>query len=318
MACYFGVESPLLRVCMGSPIPDSIRPRICDAYGIQLGLAMLPGGGFTDQHDTILDRILKTATEMSLATDREPRAMFASVIPAAVLAPSGDKRLGIIPDFDARGIPGQVRGAVGSAARRFFDVKTLHRATKYYGQVAARFVRAHAVQARAVAVPVEYAAAARRLDETHHGISREAVRVGELAPGPIVRTLRALPTVIGLVFGSSGEASDSVHDLISIMATRGAQLSWRSMGARTPAEARGFLVARIRRDWGITAVRAHAQLLISRRQYVGLSREQAAAAAGTRGALRAAVEHEAVAPEAFEVGMVPEAGPMGGPAGAAQ
>ena len=96
-----------------------------------------------------------------------------------------------------------------------------------------------------------------------------------------------------------------MHDLISIMATRGAQLSWRSMGARTPAEARGFLVARIRRDWGITAVRAHAQLLISRRQYVGLSREQAAAAAGTRGALRAAVEHEVVAPEAFEVGMAP-------------
>ena len=76
------------------------------------------------------------------------------------------------------------------------------------------------------------------------------------------------------------------------------------------AEARGFLVARIRRDWGIAAVRAHARLFLSRRRYVGLTREQAhglavAAVAEAPGAVpRAAV------PEAFEAGMVADAPPV--------
>ena len=119
-----------------------------------------------------------------------------------------------------------------------------------------------------------------------------------------------MPEVIGLGFGARGDVSQSVHDLLGVMATRGATLSWRIMGARTVAEARGFLVARIRRDWGIAAVRAHARLFLSRRRYVGLTREQAhglavAAVAEAPGAVpRAAV------PEAFEAGMAADAPPV--------
>ena len=80
------------------------------------------------------------------------------------------------------------------------------------------------------------------------------------------------------------------------------------------AEARGFLVARIRRDWGIAAVRAHARLFLSRRRYVGLTREQAhglavAAVAEGRRRLVRSVPRAAV-PEAFEAGMVADAPPV--------
>ena len=42
------------------------------------------------------------------------------------------------------------------------------------------------------------------------------------------------------------------------------------MGARTQDEARSFLVARLRRSWGVHAVRAAAHLRVSRAGFVGM------------------------------------------------
>ena len=50
-----------------------------------------------------------------------------------------------------------------------------------------------------------------------------------------------------LVFGSYAEASPDVHHLIDALATQRAGRSWRLMGARTAAEARGYFVSRMRR-----------------------------------------------------------------------
>ena len=122
------------------------------------------------------------------------------------------------------------------------------------------------------------------------------------APGPVLTALRALPTVVGLVFGAYGEASASVDTMIGILADRGAA-QWRTMGARSVSEARGFVAGRVRRDWGVAAVRAHAQLLISRWRYVGLTREQARAIGVHVVAARRVDADAAVAPGAFDEGL---------------
>ena len=81
------------------------------------------------------------------------------------------------------------------------------------------------------------------------------------------------------------------------------------MGARSVAEASGFLTARIRRDWGIAAVRAHARLFLGRRRYIGLTREQARGLAVAAVAAAPGEAPPAVAPEAFEAGMAADAPP---------
>ena len=69
---------------------------------------------------------------------------------------------------------------------------------------------------------------------------------------------------------------------------------WRTMGARSEAEARGFLVARLRRSWGVAAARAAAHLRVARVGFVGMetrvaqSLRRGGAAAG-RGPVDAAV-----------------------------
>lgn len=315
-AAYFGLESPLVRLGAGLPIPDSraARPRICDVYGIELANASLPGRGWDDQHDDILDVILRTASEVGVACTREPRSMFSHVLPAAVLARAGDSRLGIIPDIGARGLPSSLRGAAAANLVRIFDVKTIHREASGpgYTRSAAQTERAAAVRLREAAVPGEYERSARQLDETHYGIPAAGVRSGAVGPGPVLLALRAAPTVVGLVFGAYGEASPSVHALISQFADRGAS-QWRTMGARSASEARGFLVGRIRRDWGIAAARAHAQMLVARWRYVGLTREQAAAIGRPAGGAAhggAGAGDAAVAAGAFEEGLVADAAPL--------
>ena len=59
---------------------------------------------------------------------------------------------------------------------------------------------------------------------------------------------------------------------------------WRTMGARSEAEARGFLVARLRRSWGVAAARAAAHLRVARVGFVGMETRVAAEPAGRGGA----------------------------------
>ena len=48
-----------------------------------------------------------------------------------------------------------------------------------------------------------------------------------------------------------------------------AAADWRRLGARDEADARAFLVASLRRRWGVTAVRERARLLLARLPQVG-------------------------------------------------
>ena len=75
------------------------------------------------------------------------------------------------------------------------------------------------------------------------------------------RVLALFPRTRGLVWGAYGEASSSVHALLAHAALVGAEQQWRAIGARSAAEAGGFLVASMRRAWGVQAVLAQARLV---------------------------------------------------------
>ena len=132
--------------------------------------------------------------------------------------------------------------------------------TPYIGTTLQQHTRAAAVASRARAVPTAYEALARDLDERCHGVRGDAVRAGVVGAGPVLRLLRSYPECVGLVFGAFGEASPSVHELCAHVAKVGSEQGWRRMGARSAAEAYGFLVGRLRRSWGVAVVRAAAHL----------------------------------------------------------
>ena len=76
--------------------------------------------------------------------------------------------------------------------------------------------------------------------------------------------------MLGLAFGAYGEASDGMEQLALEIVERRSQAEWRRMGARSDAEAKGFIAAQLRRRWGLCAVRERARMLLARLPQVGL------------------------------------------------
>ena len=59
-----------------------------------------------------------------------------------------------------------------------------------------------------------------------------------------------------------------LRDSVTVMAR-----DWRAIGSRSEEEARGFLIARIRRQWGLASVLAMARLVVWRQGTVGMTRQ---------------------------------------------
>ena len=101
----------------------------------------------------------------------------------------------------------------------------------------------------------------------------EAIDTQLYAPfTPVRDRLESFGMVRSLVFGHYGEASADVHALVDAMAQRRARRSWRLMGARTEGEARGYMVAGLRRFVGVFAAREMARHLLHRVPLVGVPR----------------------------------------------
>ena len=105
-----------------------------------------------------------------------------------------------------------------------------------------------------------------------------------LPVGPCLRRLREFPPVTGLAFGSYGEASPGVHTLLAVLARAVAEREWREMGARTESEARGIVMAQMRRQLSLAAHAGHMRVLQARCAYVGLAHGAAVAEAARQGA----------------------------------
>ena len=87
-------------------------------------------------------------------------------------------------------------------------------------------------------------------------------------------TLGQYGQVRGLVWGQYGEASLAVHELFDLAVQSAARRSWRDIGARSEAEARGYFSSTMRRRWGVIAVRAMARHRLRRVHFVGAPRGQ--------------------------------------------
>ena len=91
--------------------------------------------------------------------------------------------------------------------------------------------------------------------------------------------LRSYGTVRGLVFGFFGEASADVEELASSAAEISTARSHGDVSNLDPDDLRDWILASLRRGWGLAAVRANARLLLGRLCAVGRG---AAAAADRR------------------------------------
>ena len=82
-----------------SPRCSSTR-RPCDAYGVQLGLATLPGGAHTACHDGCAHLLWDVLREAGVTVDEEPRYVFRRVLPLPVLngTTASGRRPGVVPD----------------------------------------------------------------------------------------------------------------------------------------------------------------------------------------------------------------------------
>ena len=84
--------------------------------------------------------------------------------------------------------------------------------------------------------------------------------------------LRSLGHIRALVVGNYGEVSDDGHQLLDAAANAAAAESWRLLGARSAAEAKGYYVRCMRRSWGIAIVREFARHRLRRVGHVGAPR----------------------------------------------
>lgn len=86
--------------------------------------------------------------------------------------------------------------------------------------------------------------------------------------------LRQLKPVRGLIIGNYGEVSRDVNYLLSSIAERMAERSWRTAGARSNEEFSSSCLNTVRGRFGIAAVRAFARHCLNRLRWVGASRRE--------------------------------------------
>ncbi len=291
---YLGRESPIVRHLAGCHIPCGWAARagqppcVCDAHGYRLGLASLPGTDHTECHDACGGELFQICAEAGLRTELQPRHIFHSLIPPAVLMAPG-RPPSIVPDAaidvslpaaaTARGH--QPRTSALPLRRLLFDVKTIHAGGPCYLTARARDDQSGAVRARDHLVWPEYLAHARRLDRERDAVAMQ--QHGRPPAHAIEQRLRSYTQTRGLVFGQFGEASPDVHGLIAAAADTQSRQQWRSMGARSATEYRAFLISRMRRRVGMAAMQGMARHRIARAPYVGVPRR----AVVERGARRA-------------------------------
>ena len=131
---YLGRESPAVRALVGKSIACSGRgpPRVCDAFGVQLGLATLNDRAHGNCHDDIFSRVIGDALHAGLRGKEEPREIFSAVIPPVTLNGTAGTRgkNGIVPDgrlhcklresrtARCTGTRGQAHRLYGGAARQ--------------------------------------------------------------------------------------------------------------------------------------------------------------------------------------------------------
>ena len=248
LALFLALPSPALSNYVGTELKQPRgRVLVIDQFGYQLCGAVMKGDGWRTRHDTIkltLDTIL---IAMGLDVTTEVYDLFSSTLSAAqkqtLDSVNRRRRQGMIPDF-LIGMP--------NAIRHLFELKAINLCQSRYSDA-----RVNACERRAGSIPNEYVKHAQELDRKHLDTP-----AGEV--GPVEAKLRSFGAVNPLVVGPFNDCSDGVEKLISMAAEQGSLRLWRSLGARTPAAAKGYLAWKIRRHLGFASFRAQARLILDR------------------------------------------------------
>jgi hypothetical protein len=275
MTTYLGSRSlavaPFAARGLHVPCSKTAAPgRLVDAWGLELGLATLPGGTDTVLHDACEGELFRIMTESGVRLDIQPSHIFATAVAVpAALDPVYGRPPAIVPDAAAAvSLPpvtprNQRQGRPLPERVLLFDVKTIHGGGGIYFTAWARDGQSGAVAQRAWDVDGEYRGHARKLDLDVNG------------GGTAVRDrLQSFGRVRGLVFGQYGEWSEDVDSLLELAATASARRDWRMRGNRTMEESRGIYIALFRRRLGCFVVREFARHRLRRLPFVGLTRDQ--------------------------------------------
>ena len=85
-----------------------------------------------------------------------------------------------------------------------------------------------------------------------------------------MQRLQSFGPVRGLAAGQYSEVSPDVHSLIQVCAESLANKNWRALGARSAQEARGFVMAAVKRRLGLMLAREMARHRLRRVPAIGV------------------------------------------------
>ena len=167
----------------------------------------------------------------------------------------------LVPDLRLRGEVhvGTEGGLAGNSSVDWLaEVKTIRCCQTRYNL---KQRNSKAVDRRAAMVPKEYTKKARDVD-------RGVLGAPDGVPGPVQARLEEYGEVKALVFGAFGEASQEVHSLVDQLASSRANGRIGVTDKEWQAE-KSLAISTIRQRLGVTVVRAQADLLSQRMQWVG-------------------------------------------------
>ena len=232
--------------------------RTLDPYGWSLSLYGAKGNFRVGMHNAVERELATTAKMCGLDAMRQDPEVFGGAIPVGPArdsyarsvreASNGGNRGGLVPDLTIRTFP-TVDGALPRT--RVYEVKTFGH-NDWYGQLGAL----KPVERRDAKIPGDYVKLARATDEKHCGTQAGA-------DGPVLRRLRALAPIHGIVVGANGEWSRGVSTFISDVARVASANPERFGCCHGQEQAQGVIAAMVRDRLGRVSLRGAAQVRVA-------------------------------------------------------
>ena len=257
MLALLAVPSVLCRGRVG----ERVGNLVVDQWADSVLNATLAGGHNVRGHNIMKNKLNSLFRYCGILSSVEPYGVFGDLVPQQPLNRAQAFRAAqtIIPDLSV-----ELPDALGGTRRQYVEVKTVSGLTKWY--LPARGERA--VERRNMAITREYRTAAALADQRYYGTM----------DGPISQRLASL-VLTGASFGRFGEAAETVHTMVAIMAKARVEKQSLAWG-RGEAEEKAHLSVEtgfLRRQISGAAVTAFGQRLASRMSQVGGQGAQLAA-----------------------------------------
>ena len=221
-----------------------------DEFGDNVCAATMPGGGWTQRHDSEKWTIAQQASYAKYDLVVEANNLFLPWIQqreACMWEVKTRKRQGMIPDF------------LDVKRQKLMDVKGCSYCKAWYSP--ARFFQANrndGVLRRQTKVHLDCGYKARKVDVKYNGWNKN-----DSTPGPMAQRLQSFGRVEGLVIGAHGEGSPDLLHLLKRIANRAAQTRHRVLGFRSSRAARSTVLNQIYVAVGVEAIRGMDRLRIA-------------------------------------------------------